>query len=140
MNIKTLLSKYRVTWKQIRYILIGFNSFLFWGWAASSRSDAAIPFQDLANAASAQVLLFTGSLGPSAPLGIVGAIVGFVRFIPWIVITLIGSVVIWQTYEGYKEYERENLSGAVKPAMNIIVLLVFVFLADRVTSYFALGI
>jgi ABC-type transporter Mla maintaining outer membrane lipid asymmetry permease subunit MlaE len=138
MNIKIFQSKSKISWNQIRYILISFNSFLFWGWAASSRADAAgIPFTTLFNAAADQTKTFVGLTG--APQQIGDMIGGFMTFIPWIVLILVGSIVAWQTYEAYKEYQRENLSGAVKPALNIIVLLVFVFIADRATSYLATG-
>jgi hypothetical protein len=139
MNIKTFQSKRKVTWNQIRYILIGFNSFLFWVWAADSRADAAgIPFTTLFNAAALQTGTFVTLTGAPPAIGLM--IAGFMAFIPWIVLILVGAVVAWQTYEAYKEYQRENLSGAVKPALNIIVLLVFVFIADRATSYLATGV
>jgi hypothetical protein len=138
MNIKIFPSKSKVTWNQIRYILISFNSFLFWGWAGSSRADAAgIPFTTLFNAAATKTSDFVTLTG--APTQIGAMIAGFMTFIPWIVLILVGSIIAWQTYEAYKEYQRENLSGAVKPALNIIVLLVFVFIADRATSYLATG-
>jgi hypothetical protein len=137
MNIKTFQSKRKATWNQIRYISIAFNSFLFWGWAADSRADAAIPFTTLFTAAAVQTDNFVATTGAPATIG--SMISGFMTFIPWIVLVLVGSIVAWQTYEAYKEYQRENLSGAVKPALNIVVLLVFVFIADRATSYLATG-
>lgn len=48
MNAKLFRPRRKATWNQIRFFLIGFNSFLFWGWAENSRADAAgIPFSTL---------------------------------------------------------------------------------------------
>lgn len=137
MNIKLFQPKRKAIWNQIRYISIAFTSFFLWGWVADSRADAAIPFTTLFDAAADQTDEFVATTGAPGEIG--AMISGFMTFIPWIVLALVGSIIAWQTYEAYKEYQRENLSGAVKPALNIIVLLVFVFIADRATSYLATG-
>jgi hypothetical protein len=66
-------------------------------------------------------------------------LLAFLDLIPWSIILLVGAVVAWQSYTGYQSYEREDLSGAGKCILNILVLVALLFTSSAVTDAMVAG-
>jgi hypothetical protein len=130
---QTFTTEFRkaITWKSIRYSLTFVFSLGFWGYSGI-RSAQAIVFSDFTDYLGNGITGFlTAANAPAPVITLVKAAMGI---IPWLVLSLAGGVILWQAYEGYKEYERENFSGITKPITNILVIIILLYLADRVTS------
>ncbi len=131
-------SRRKVSWYRVRLGLIGLLSSLLWGWGTSERANAAgIPFQTGFTAIGTQLTTFITAIQGPAALGT--TINALCVVIPWMLLMLISAIIVWQVYEGYKEYDRENISGVVKPALNILVVLILLFLSDRAVTFITTG-
>ena len=69
------------------------------------------------------------TLGVVQPL-----LLAFLDLIPWSIILLVGAIVSWQAYTGYQSYEREDLSGAGKCILNVLVLVALLFTSSAITD------
>lgn len=135
--VRSSTHRKKIPWYKFRLMSICYNTSIFWAVAGRQRADAAgPPFSQLFTAINNGIQPFMSALNVG---GLGTLIAGFFTFIPWLILALLGALAGWQVYEAYKEYERENLSGAVKPLLNIVVLILLVMLADRVTTYMATG-
>ncbi len=74
------------------------------------------------------------SLGTVQPL-----LLAFLDLIPWSIILLVGAIVSWQAYTGYQSYEREDLSGAGKCILNVLVLVALLFTSSAITDAMVAG-
>ncbi len=119
-----------ISWTKIRYLLIAVTSAAFWSYA-DARPAQAIVFSTFTTYLNTTINAFLTAAGATVVAPLVTAALGI---IPWLVIVLAGSVIIWQAYEGYKEYERENFSGIAKPVANILIIVVLLYLADKITA------
>ncbi len=66
-------------------------------------------------------------------------LLAFLDLIPWSIILLVGAIVSWQSYTGYQSYEREDLSGAGKCILNILVLVALLFTSSAITDAMVAG-
>jgi hypothetical protein len=66
-------------------------------------------------------------------------LLAFLDLIPWSIILLVGAIVAWQSYTGYQSYEREDLSGAGKCILNILVLVALLFTSSAITDAMVAG-
>ena len=66
-------------------------------------------------------------------------LLAFLDLIPWSIILLVGAVISWQSYTGYQSYEREDLSGAGKCILNILVLVALLFTSSAITDAMVAG-
>jgi hypothetical protein len=140
MNHATSLSKPRknVSWKQIRYILIGWMSSIIWGWNLAPQADAAPIYDAFVTVSTTKIATIMAGFPVAGPL-FTNLFTAIVNLIPWAVLLIVGGIVIWQAYLGYQEYERENFSGIVKPMLNIIVIVILVITSDRIVTFMFTG-
>lgn len=66
-------------------------------------------------------------------------LLAFLDLIPWSIILLVGAIVAWQAYTGYQSYEREDLSGAGKCILNVLVLVALLFTSSAITDAMVAG-
>ena len=66
-------------------------------------------------------------------------LLAFLDLIPWSIILLAGSIVSWQAYTGYQAYDREDLSGAGKAFLNVLVLVALLFTSSAITDAMVAG-
>jgi hypothetical protein len=124
-----------VSWKTIRYTLIGCLSAAFWSYSAA-RPAQALVFKAFSDYLAITIGAFMQQANAGALVQVVTSALGI---LPWLVIVLAGSIIIWQSYAGYQEYQRENYSGIAKPVANILVTLILIFLTDKITEILVQG-
>jgi hypothetical protein len=122
-------SRRPISWKSIRYFLTGAISAAFWIYSSAAPSHAVYERFTLYLVTSISV--FLTAAGATAVIPIVTTAL---NILPWLVIVLAGSIIIWQAYVGYQEYQRENYSGISKPVANIMVTIILVFLTDALSA------
>jgi hypothetical protein len=131
-------SRNKISWKQVRYVLIGFFSSIMWGWNLAPKADAAPIYDAFVTESTAKITLIMAGFPVAGPL-FTTLFTAIVNLIPWAVLLMVGGIVIWQGYLGYQEYDRENFSGIVKPMLNIIVLVILVITSDRIINFMFTG-
>jgi hypothetical protein len=94
-------------------------------------ADAAILFAPMTAYIKTQATAF---LGATTLTAVQPLLLAFLDLIPWSIILLVGAVVSWQAYTGYQSYEREDLSGAGKCILNVLVLVALLFTAAKITD------
>lgn len=119
-----------VSWKSIRYFLTGAISAAFWAYSSAAPAHAIV-FEKFTTYLITSIGAFLAVSGAGAVLPLVTAAL---TILPWLIIVLAGSIIIWQSYVGYQEYQRENYSGISKPIANIMVTLILVFLTDALSG------
>lgn len=62
-------------------------------------------------------------------------VTAFLELIPWAIILLAGGVITWQAYSGYQAYERDDLSGAGKCVLNMILMLLLLVMSSAITDF-----
>jgi hypothetical protein len=119
-----------VTWQVIRIFLVTIMTSALLGYSDAKPAQALV-FSAFTTYLSTSITAFLTAAGATTITPLVTAALGI---IPWLVIVLSGSIITWQAYEGYKEYDRENFSGIAKPVANILIILVLLFMADKITA------
>jgi heme O synthase-like polyprenyltransferase len=94
-------------------------------------ADAAILFAPMTAYIKQQATAF---LSATTLTAVQPLLLAFLDLIPWSIILLVGAVVSWQAYTGYQSYEREDLSGAGKSFLNVLVLVALLFTAAKITD------
>jgi hypothetical protein len=94
-------------------------------------ADAAILFAPMTAYIKTQATAF---LAATTLTAVQPLLLAFLDLIPWSIILLVGAVISWQAYTGYQSYEREDLSGAGKCILNVLVLVALLFTAARITD------
>jgi hypothetical protein len=118
-------------WKAIRYPLTFLLSLGFWAYSGIRSAQAAV-FSDFTAYLSNSITGFlTAANAPSSVVTLVQAAMGLV---PWIVLAIAGGIITWEAIEGYREFKREEYSGMVKPIATILLLVILLYFADRITS------
>jgi hypothetical protein len=98
---------------------------------ADARPAEAVVFERFSAYLIESIGTFLTAAGATAVQPVVTAAL---TLLPWLIIVLAGSIIIWQSYLGYQEYQRENYSGISKPIANIMVVLILVFLTDQLSA------
>jgi hypothetical protein len=94
-------------------------------------ADAAILFAPMTAYIKTQATAF---LSATTLTAVQPLLLAFLDLIPWSIILLVGAIVSWQSYTGYQSYEREDLSGAGKCILNVLVLVALLFTAAKITD------
>jgi hypothetical protein len=58
-----------------------------------------------------------------------------IDLVPWALILIVAGISASQAYNGYKQYEQEDLGGMVKSILSIIVLILLTVMASFVTDF-----
>jgi hypothetical protein len=119
-----------ISWKSIKYFLTGAISAVLWAYSSAAPSHAIV-FEQFTQVLDQRIGTFLQSVNATAVQPIVTS---GLTILPWLIIVLAGSIIIWQSYIGYQEYQRENYSGISKPIANIMVVLILVFMTDRLSA------
>ncbi|AFY97212.1 hypothetical protein [Chamaesiphon minutus] len=131
-------SRKKISWKQIRYVLISFFTSIAWGWNLAPKADAAPIYDAFVTYSTTKITTIMAGFPVAGPLFTL-LFTAIANLIPWAVLMMVGGIVIWQAYLGYQEYDRENFSGIVKPLLNIIVLIILVIATDRIVTFMFTG-
>ncbi|WP_373547077.1 hypothetical protein [Chamaesiphon sp.] len=131
-------SRSKISWKQVRYVLIGFFTAIIWGGNLAPKANAAPIYDAFVTYSTTKITAIMAGFPVAGPL-FTTLFTAIANLIPWAVLLIVGGVAIWQAYLGYQEYDRENFSGIVKPMLNIIVLVILVITTDRIVTYMFTG-
>jgi hypothetical protein len=58
-----------------------------------------------------------------------------IELLPWAVILIVAGITASQAYNGYKQYEQEDLAGMSKSIVSVVVLLLLVVMASYVMDF-----
>lgn len=126
----------KIRWHHIQYSLIGALSSAMWGWASAEPAQAFF-FSKFSTAGALAMNNFastvSGGNGTTVQT-VFTMLAALITFVPWIVLISCGGIVIWQAYEGYQEYQRENTAGVTAAAMKVTVLFILVAIADMISA------
>jgi hypothetical protein len=62
-----------------------------------------------------------------------------IDLVPWALILIVAGISASQAYNGYKQYEQEDLGGMVKSILSVLILILFVVMASFVTDFLVSG-
>jgi hypothetical protein len=129
---------------QVFTVTVVLNTISIWAKLESSHSAEAAPLYDkfttyVQNGACSFLAAVSTGAGGTATTTIGPLVKSFLGLIPWAVILLVGAVVAWQAYEGYRAYDREDVSGAGQAILKVLVILFLTVMSSAVTDFFVGG-
>jgi hypothetical protein len=132
--MSSITSRKLIRRKHIFWISVACNFLAFWLLGDFDRAaDAAPLFDNFTKYIQAQSDAALTATNASEEIKTV--VKTFLGVIPWAVILVIGGVCSWQAYAGYQLYEREDMSGLGKCALNIVVLLILTVASSAITDF-----